>query len=772
MAKKVFRRVGIRRDKNFSDLSNSETSLNNLLGDLVSAAGETFVSEDLNCLRNSFSLNFTPEGYLELNNSTFKITNAAGATADAVPTVTFENRIDQFRITSGTKPRLSGGEGLTAKYYQSDQVNSSNSNIFVGVSTLGSIPDDKFWERGRFVYDSGKFNLLNADNGGGIAWEGFIVTQFTGPLILTTNMSVSYVADVADAPGENPSVSMTNYANIKSGIITVGSGVTFTNTGDFPDRLYFNNPVDKKFVASGMVITNGNAGIRAGSVVQEEDNTVINSNYLILIPPTNDGSSPFTGTGSNSTCVFQNTAGSDIRKRLITPPLEEYKPYRVRFKIYLKEDIDPFNTISKFFRIQSSTNVSTTNDLYYTDLYPVDYNFADESGKGTFDKFLSESITSGGTAPDQSLGGTGSLQTYVKIKSSKKANITYEPKKAYLSSPANLLTDVFKKDINDAAGLQGTAVIRTARTADLEIGNLVFGNGITNDFNKPAVIKDKSRSASITINSPVVGTSISNVIVIEHRGFVQRFQATRSGNTLTTTDGSTLSNLKKGMVVIAEQGNPTNYTRITQVTGSNQITLNQQPSGTGNQFYYVYEDRGLRDNSLVSFCQAANTECFTVNQATPVTQGNLINVDFTGNNIAVGWIVLGAPFSDFDINGDPEPTVVTGKTSTQLTLSKNIIAPISAGSRFTATNLNDDRSLCCPPTDTAPPFTATAEGLITPSNRKSVTLDGGNIVFNEFVCNNSTNDSSMVTTVGTNDTSNRRLDIRCNGIDYEILCSS
>ena len=337
-----------------------------------------------------------------------------------------------------------------------------------------------------------------------------------------------------------------------------------------------------------------------------------------------------------------------------------------------------------------------------------------------------------------------------------------------MSSPANLLTDIFKKDINDAAGLQGTAVIRTARTADLEIGNLVFGNGITSDFNKPAVIKDKSRSASITINSPVVGTSISNVIVIEHRGFVQRFQATRSGNTLTTTDGSTLSNLKKGMVVIAEQGNKTTYTRISQVTGSNQITLNQTPNVTaGNQFYYVYEDRGLRDNSLVSFCQATNTECFTVNQATPVTQGNLINVDFTGNNIAAGWNVLGAPF--------PAGTTVVSKSSTQLTLSNNIIAPISAGSRFTATNLNDDRSLCCPPTDTAPPFTATAEGLITPSNRKSVTLNGRNIVFNEFVCNNNTNppDSNMIKALtGTNNTSNRKLDIRCNGIDYEILCTT
>ena len=62
------------------------------------------------------------------------------------------------------------------------------------------------------------------------------------------------------------------------------------------------------------------------------------------------------------------------------------------------------------------------------------------------------------------------------------------------------------------------------------------------------------------------------------------------------------------MVVIAEQGNQTNYTRITQVTGSNQITLNQTPNGTtGNQSYYVYEDRGLRDNSLVSFSSATST---------------------------------------------------------------------------------------------------------------------------------------------------------------------
>ena len=121
-----------------------------------------------------------------------------------------------------------------------------------------------------------------------------------------------------------------------------------------------------------------------------------------------------------------------LTKRIITLPVEEYKPYRVKIKIYLKEDIDPFNDIAKFFSIRSNSGQSLGSDLFYTDIYPVDYNFADESGKGTFDIFVDQSITSGGTAPDESLGGTSGLDTYVKIKSSKQADITYVSKSIHI----------------------------------------------------------------------------------------------------------------------------------------------------------------------------------------------------------------------------------------------------------------------------------------------------------------------------------------------------
>ena len=48
--RKIFKRVGLRRDKNFADLSDSVTGLNNLLDTLVDAPDATFISQDLNAI--------------------------------------------------------------------------------------------------------------------------------------------------------------------------------------------------------------------------------------------------------------------------------------------------------------------------------------------------------------------------------------------------------------------------------------------------------------------------------------------------------------------------------------------------------------------------------------------------------------------------------------------------------------------------------------------------------------------------------------------------
>ena len=55
MARKIYKRIGIRRDRNLADLSDTKQGLNSLLDTLIDETGNTFISEDLEVIRNLFS---------------------------------------------------------------------------------------------------------------------------------------------------------------------------------------------------------------------------------------------------------------------------------------------------------------------------------------------------------------------------------------------------------------------------------------------------------------------------------------------------------------------------------------------------------------------------------------------------------------------------------------------------------------------------------------------------------------------------------------------
>ena len=52
---KIYKRIGIRRDRHFSDLSNPTEGLENLLDTLVDVSGTQFIAEDLSAIKNIFS---------------------------------------------------------------------------------------------------------------------------------------------------------------------------------------------------------------------------------------------------------------------------------------------------------------------------------------------------------------------------------------------------------------------------------------------------------------------------------------------------------------------------------------------------------------------------------------------------------------------------------------------------------------------------------------------------------------------------------------------
>ena len=152
--RKVFQRVGIRRDKNFGDLSDSVEGLNNLLDTLVDSSDATFISQDLDAIRGIASEGLESDEYRNFIGSAVQQTGVDGVNSAIFPRISYQNRLDKFEATAGL-PRINGGDGLTAKYYNQDQVQNTT-DVFTGITTGTSIPDDSFWEAGQFNY-TGKF---------------------------------------------------------------------------------------------------------------------------------------------------------------------------------------------------------------------------------------------------------------------------------------------------------------------------------------------------------------------------------------------------------------------------------------------------------------------------------------------------------------------------------------------------------------------------------------------------------------------------------------
>ena len=173
MPLKIYKRIGLRRDQNLADTSNRVTSLNNLLDDLSNISGGSFISEDLNVIRDLYTSGITSTEYQQIIDTTVEETDENGDTFTAIPLIKFKNRLDIFSIFTASTTR--GGNGLTANYYSNDNVDETTNDIFTGTP----FKTDTFWEDGDFEY-SGKLDPTSIDGDGGILWEGFFGPVRTG----------------------------------------------------------------------------------------------------------------------------------------------------------------------------------------------------------------------------------------------------------------------------------------------------------------------------------------------------------------------------------------------------------------------------------------------------------------------------------------------------------------------------------------------------------------------------------------------------------------
>ena len=754
---KLYRRIGIRRDNNFSDIADPKKALNNLLDKLVDTGG-TFISEDLNVIRGLFSTGLTANEYQGFAGSTVRETNIDGTTRAAVPAITYQNRLDKFKVNSGKFGRLNGGNGLTANYFNQDQIQfNTNPDVFVGVTTGPSIPSDNFWEAGNFVY-SRKINEQSINAAGGVQWDGFFVPTQTGQYIFTISSSLGFTGDF-EKEGYTTGIStFTNFARV--GLTTSISGFTM-NPDNATDKIQVVGAGSHNLVPGigiGMTVTAvTNAGrIALGSKVTGISTFASPESFAIQLE--NLDTDPVDGSGALTSLTFGRPAGISASKGYVTHSLEKYRPYRVRFRFFLPENVDPTGVEKSIRFFYKSPAAITSARLRYNNLYSLDYDFSDEA-KGTFNTFLDQSLLFGGNKDDgtETIGSATNSNGYVRVSTNKKVDIKYTPKTA--------LTQIERATITGVNWTAGVKIISISDTTNIEIGNYVFSStqGLTANVNTPVRVVDVIINKFITIDAPTTNTrSGATLVFVDHRGFVKRVTASGSGGNISISNADTTprtSGLKTNQLAI--WNGSSSYSGITTNGAANNVTV--FPSqGFGNQRVYFYESRGLIDKALATFCVPAETQCFLVTSG--VNAGNTVIPTTSTANIGIGYRILGFPFAD--------GTTVTAKTANSLTLSAATIKTIAPESNYTATSSVDDKSLCCPPTDTSPPFDPTEVGLETPSTFPHVKLNQGNLKFDNLIINSpqGKNNVSALNTALVPASGNVLPILGGDGITYNIFC--
>ena len=810
---KIYKRVGLRRDQNFADLTSPTNALENLLDKLIDDTGNTFLASDLNAIANTFAEGLTNSDYLKIAQSAVDTTTPDGTTLPFDPRITYQNRLDKIQIFSGV-PRLNGGDGLTANYYQNDQilfdepedfeynVNPNfpagiatavpSGDVFKGETTEGQIPSDKFWEEGSFSYTT-KIHPQSSKVNTGVKWEGYFIPTISGRVNFDISCTGYFTMDFQqEGYSEDNDNNETNTSknrpvgagNTFTGHMRVGVSTSISGISGSANTIVVDSSNLEKMNTIGIGMTVVLDGKIATGTKIENFNKVTGS---ISLEPPSGVTNSVTGTISNESVTFTRELGNSIRHNFDTHVLIAYQKYRVRLRYFHHKNFEAKDIIRAFDLNFRQANMSAHDDLRFNQLFTLGYDFT-ESAKGEFNRYFDNSVRFGGTNLI-GLGNTTNSSGYVKVQSSNKLDITYTPKQ-FLGNGSNLSTGIVRS-IGNYDVVNGSPIIFVSGntlTTGIEIGNYIIGENIPDGTR----VADINQNSFIEMDKNATATATQSLKFINHRGFVRKVRVTANGgsDTLTAISGdsfrsgdpnhkSTNTDVQVNMIGIST--NISGYKRVKSMTSFDSITLSSSVSTVANEEVFFYQSRGLKDNSLMAFCDRFDPEtssdirCGISSFADPTSLlgvGTLtIGVeDLKG--VDQNWELQGSYFGADGIKIDSVDSTTIPQT---ITLKSGITRPLPHGAQFTMVApvnvLQDgDYQLCCPPTDTSPPFEPSDEGLNTTTEYRNFRLVGGNLKFDELTirdfANNTTDLSDSDPLIV-----NKKIDIRSTTANktYKIL---
>lgn len=731
MARKLYKRIGLRRERNLSDLSNPISALNNIIGPLADITDATFINEDLDCIRGLSNTGISTGDFKALANLTLKQTDEVGINQVVRPLKTIKNRIDILEITAGD-PRLNGGPGIFPEYYGAVTGDGFSDDIVSGPTTILS-DDDKLafeWLNGDFSFDS-KIYSGSLSNKGALVWEGYLVPADSGvhQIVITTDGYVKLEFEDDNYTG----VGINTYKTV------INSGISTTiNVGTVASSNRINiQTQDLPVLGIGLSVTGSNIS----------PNTVIESRQSqSTVNLTNDGvTSDVSDFNQSVNLIKQNLGELEVGYRHITRPLDAYRKYFFKLTYFVPNSITESeaevpHTLDLDLNAPSGAFSGGKPGFPYYFLYPLDYDFSDFAA-GTFDAFAQSKLQPSGGE----IGGTSSSSEYVTLQTSSKIKINYVP-------PANK-SSILKRTITNV-GITTVSFIDISQTSGIEPGNYVIDvSGGSLGISTGTRVVDVFTNSIVALDQGGLVEKTATLEFLDHRGFVKSVEGSISGTTLTISNGNT-NNLKSGMLVVGD--GVTNYTGITTTGSSTQVTVSPSQTVSAGTRLYFYESKGLINDSLISFCPATENVCLISNGVQTAGSTTLNVTDTTGLSNQTTF-VYGVQF--------PSGTTITNFTSNTITISNPITVALADGANFTAsTSSEEQKALCCPPTDTSPPFDATEEGIDTVSGAETLSVPG------TFTFESISIGSSEVTSSYANESSTKILTIETGGGNYNILC--
>ena len=781
---------------------------------MVDITGQSFVVEDLNSIKNIFSRGLEVDNYRSIIGSSVKFTVPTGETVTYDPRITYQNRIDKFELFAGN-PRFAGGDGLTANYYQNDQVNFntltsfpynnfstgnpldpnlSESDVFLPTTSEGEIPDDKFWEHGEFRY-TGKIHPQSVKANTGVKWEGYYIPRKTGTAEFSIDSTGFYTFDFSRfdyfEDNDKKQTPASQAAQLAAGIGTnqiyknyarVGLTTTIAATGNIGiNSNAITIAVNRiQNVGIGMSVSGSNINSTGGTpIVESIDHT---TGVIILTPTSDSNGNSITGNVNNDV-TFNRHFGTVATSIFTSHVLTAYEKYRIRIRYFhpqIEDDDtvldDQIRNLDKKITIHHRPPFSNIiNDLDFRYLYSLGYNFS-EAVKGNFNRYLDQSVLFGGTVLGEGIGSRTNDNEYIRLKTTNKVDLKYQVKES--------LAKITKVDSRSGDLVNGSKIVSINPTGSIEIGNYVFGTNIP----EGTTVDDIQTNTYIILSKAATGTGTQNLKFIDHRGFVKKVTGSHSGLTISgvtpalkasSQNSATIdTDVQVGMVAIGEKLN--SYSQITSLD-TNSMQVSRTVTGTGSTDVYIYQSRGLKDNSIQNFCDRFRTtgggrriKCLVSNVSSTQPAGiTTVKVDDL-NGVAAGWELQGAYFTTSTDTTETAGILVNSVDSTNnvITLNSGITRPLPTGAQFTAVSnetpalQNGDYQLCCPPTDTSPPFDAAEEGLNTTSTYPDFKLVGGNLIFDSLIIQDTNSNASDA---NPSDAVNRKINIKTPSGTFKIL---